>query len=103
MRDVFGAMLERYGQEAVLERTKTSLRAFLQPVLERNERETGEYPSLGWLDARLWRYLGREALEVGDVLCWQGLRLRVQSVRAVCLGEKILYRQGVLTREAERT
>lgn len=102
MRDVLGTMLDRYGQEAVLERTGASLRAFLQPVLEKNEAEAGAYPTSGWLDTRSWRYLGREALQTGDVLLWGDLRLRVCSVRAVHLGTRPLYWQGVLTREAEK-
>lgn len=95
-------ILARYGQEVTVERegrTET-VRAFLQPVRER--REIGSEPSAaGRLDGRLWLYLGRTALEEGDLAAWEGRRFRVRSGRPLYIGARLSHWRAVLERARE--
>lgn len=95
-------ILSRYGQEVTVERDETAktVRAFLQPVTERGE--AGPEPSaIGELDGRLWLYLGREALEAGDTVCWDGRRFRVRSGRPHYIGQRLSHWRAVLERARE--
>ena len=95
-------ILARYGQEVTVERggTAEAVRAFLQPVRERSE--DGPEPSaIGRLDGRLWLYLGRDALESGDTVRWNGLRLRVRSGRPHYIGRRLSHWRAVLERARE--
>ena len=46
--------VERYGQLVTVRSggSETTVRAFLQPVVEAGEGERTSYPSIGWLDGR---------------------------------------------------
>ena len=95
-------ILAQYGQEVTVERggTAETIRAFLQPVTERNE--DGPEPSaIGRLDGRLWLYLGRTALEAGDAVCWDGRRFRVRSGRPHYIGGRPSHWRAVLERARE--
>ena len=61
-------ILERYGQKVTVQTGETTVdvRAFLQPVPERSERAREEATPIGWVDVRLWLYLGQMALEETD-------------------------------------
>lgn len=87
--DRMAEALRRYGQTVVLSRKgeETETRAFLQPWPERGEQIPQNPTSLGWVDRRLWLYLGREALAPGDQAQWNGLRLRVRSSRPYAVGD----------------
>lgn len=95
-------ILARYGQEVTLERgggTET-VRAFLQPVTERDER-VPETTAVGHLDGRLWLYLGKAALEAGDAVTWNGRRFRVRSGRPHYIGAELSHWRAVLERARE--
>lgn len=95
-------LLERYGQEVTVERedgTET-VRAFLQPLRKRDEAAP-EAAAIGWLDGRLWLYLGRTAVEAGDAISWNGRRFRVRSGRPHCIGDTLCHWRAVLERARE--
>ncbi len=95
-------ILKQYGQTVTVEREGRAedVRAFLQPVRER--RESGPEPSaIGGLDGRLWLYLGRAALESGDVVSWEGRRFRVRSGRPHYIGARLSHWRAVLERARE--
>lgn len=103
MRDWIGAVLERYGQSVTVERggESVSVRAFLQPVTERNEQVPEDFTGIGWLDGRLWLYLGRMEVEPGDVLIWNGSGYRVRSSRPYYIGAELLYWWAALEQARE--
>lgn len=101
MKKWIEAVLERYGQTVTLERQQRTAQAFLQPVTARNEQTAEDFSGIGWLDGRLWLYLGAAELETGDTLAWNGMRFRVRSCRAWAIGGTVLYWWASLEREKE--
>ena len=97
-------ILARYGQEITVEHRETAetVRAFLQPLRERDEA-VPETTAVGWLDGRLWLYLGRAALEAGDVVTWNGRRFRARSGRPHYIGDTLCHWRAVLERARETT
>lgn len=95
-------ILERFGQEVTVERAGTAenVRAFLQPITQRDEA-VPETAAIGWLDGRLWLYLGRTAVEAGDLVCWNGQRFRVRSGRPHYIGDTLCHWRAVLERARE--
>ncbi len=95
-------ILARYGQEAAVEHGGTSetVRAFIQPLTEQDEA-VPEMAAVGWLDGRLWLYLGRKAVEAGDVVSWNGQRFRVRSARPHYIGGTLCHWRAVLERARE--
>lgn len=102
MRRWVETVLSRYGQEVSLERETGAerVRAFLQPVTERDEA-VPEIAETGWLDGRLWLYLGLTALEAGDRIAWNGERFRVRSARPHYIGDTLCHWRAVLERARE--
>lgn len=96
------ALLSRYGQEIAVERERgtETVRAFLQPIRERDE-SVPETTAAGWLDGRLWLYLGRTVVEAGDTVLWRGRRFRVRSGRPHYIGERLCHWRAVLERARE--
>lgn len=96
------ALLRRYGQEVTVEGKDGSktVRAFLQPLTERDER-VPETAAVGWLDGRRWLYLGRAAVEAGDTVVWKSERFRVRSGRPHCIGDALCHWRAVLERARE--
>lgn len=96
-------VVERYGQTLRIESADVSgeVRAFLQPLTENNERSPSAVTGLGWLDTRLWLYLGREKLADGDGVVWGGTRFRVRSARPYAIGDEVLYWWALLETEKE--
>ena len=103
MTDWVRQVLERYGQEVVVrsEAGEASIRAFLQPVAERDEQMRTAPTPLGWKDGRLWLYLGQAALEAGEALVWNGMTFRVRSCRAYYIGGELSYYWAALEQERE--
>lgn len=104
MTDWVKAGLERFGQTAVIrsgDGGERPVRAFLQPVIKQGENLPGDVSSAGWVDGRLWRYIGQEALGEDDLLLWQGLTFRVRSCRAVFFRDALCHWQASLEREKE--
>lgn len=96
-------ILNRYGQTVTLRRagTEEQIRAFLQPVAERAETAPKQRTPVGWLDGRLWLYLGRRAAQTGDTVVWKDMEFRVRSGRPVYVGEELSHWRAVLERERE--
>lgn len=81
------AILNRYGQELTVENEggRTSVRAFLQPVLERGQEQSVPTP-LGLRREDRFLYLGPAELELtaGESwVCWNGQDYEVQSAHPV--------------------
>ena len=96
-------ILERYGQTVTLETAEgeTGARAFLQPVQERQEQLPTAATELGWVDGRLWLYLGQEPLAPGDTVHWNGMALRVRSSRPYYIGDALNHWWASLERRWE--
>ena len=96
-------ILERYGQSAALVNKdgEKMIRAFLQPERAREECVPGGQTPIGWVDERLWSYIGLEAVEPGDVIKQGGTAYRVRSSRAFRLGDAVHHWWAVLERERE--
>ena len=95
-------ILARYGQEVTVEHEGAveTVRAFLQPVTQRDER-VPDAAAIGWLDRRLWLYLGRRAVKAGDTVVWNGRRFRVRSGRPHYIGGTLCHWRAVLERARE--
>lgn len=95
-------ILTKYGQEVTVERgdEAETVRAFLQPVRERDEA-VPEVAAIGWLDRRLWLYLGQAAVKAGDVVRWNGRRFRAKSGRPHYIGDQLCHWRAVLERARE--
>ena len=96
-------IFSEYGQAVAVVRgtERRTLRAFLQPVAERDETELFTMTALGSVDDRLWKYLGPEELTAEDRVAWNGLTFRVRSCRPHCVGERVEYWWAMLEREKE--
>lgn len=93
MTDWMGVILKRHGQTVTVSASEgeESVRAFLQPVTEKNEQLPGDMSELGYLDDRLWLYLGKREVQPGDALAWNGLTFRVRSSRPYYIGGVLMY------------
>ncbi|QNL43715.1 hypothetical protein H8790_09575 [Oscillibacter hominis] len=102
MTERLSEIVSRYGQEATLIRdgAETPIRAFIQPSADRNRLEDAA-DVLGRGDERLYVYLGRTAVEPGDVLVWQGLRLRVRTSSPYYVGRELSHYWAALRMEWE--
>ena len=103
MTDWVRQVLERYGQDVTVDTAdgERTARAFLQPVAERDERARSDFTSIGWVDGRLWLYLGQTALEEGESLAWEGRRFRVRSCRPYYIGNALSHYWAALEQERE--
>lgn len=93
MTDWVRQVLERYGQDVTVDTAdgERTVRAFLQPMTERDERARSDVTSIGWVDGRLWLYLGQTALEEGEALAWEATRFRVRSCRPYYIGNALSH------------
>ena len=64
-------------------------------------RCSGTVTPIGWVDDRLWSYIGLEAVEPGDVIVQGGVSYRVRSSRAYWLGDAVHHWWALLERERE--
>lgn len=103
MTDWVWQAMARYGQKVTVQAgdTTVSVRAFLQPVTERDEKVRETVTPIGWVDGRLWLYLGQMALEETDTLGWNGWTFRVRSCRPYYVGDRLSHYWAVLERERE--
>lgn len=103
MRDWIQRVLERYGQTVTVEREGEGVsgRAFLQPVAERGEQVPEDFTGIGWLDGRLWLYLGQTEVGAGDLILWNSMEFRVRSSRPYHIGDEPLYWWASLERTKE--
>ena len=93
MTDWVRQVLERYGQDVTVDTAdgERTVRAFLQPMTERDEWARSDVTSIGWVDGRLWLYLGQTALEEGEALAWEATRFRVRSCRPYYIGNALSH------------
>lgn len=103
MRRWTEAVLARYGEKAAVETAagRIETRAFLQPMRQRREQAPDTATEIGWVDGRLWRYLGQAALEPGDTVRWNGMAFRVRSSRPYYAGGVLNHWWASLERERE--
>ena len=103
MTDWIWRVTARYGQNVSVQTGEetVSVRAFLQPVPERSERVRETVTPIGWVDGRMWQYLGQMALEAGDILTWNDLTFRVRSCRPYYIGDRLSHYWAALEREWE--
>lgn len=96
-------ILRRFGQRAVLRRAngEEEATAFLQPVTERDEAVPETMTALGWVDGRLWLYLGRTPVRTGDIVAWNDMEFRVRSGRPHYVGGELSHWRAVLERKRE--
>ena len=71
------------------------------PMTERDERARSDVTSIGWVDGRLWLYLGQTALEEGEALAWEATRFRVRSCRPYYIGNALSHYWAALEQERE--
>lgn len=101
--NALAGILTRYGQTVTLksgEITRT-VRAFIRPEVRRDEAVPGTQTAIGWVDDRLWRYIGTAEVRSGDVIVWNETAFRVRSSRAYALGDAVHHWQASLERERE--
>lgn len=103
MRDWVREVLGRYGQAVTVETGGglVSARAFLQPVTERGEKVPDAVTGIGWIDGRLWLYLGQTPVGTRDRVVWKGTAFRVRSGRPYYIGDKEAYWWASLEQEKE--
>ena len=103
MTGVMGEILERYGQTVTLRSRdgEKSVRAFIQPAAARDEIVPGEQTPIGWVDERLWSYIGLAAVEPGDIIRQGNTAYRVRSSRAYWLGDQVHHWWALLETERE--
>lgn len=107
MRARLERMMETYGQSVILSRRDTgetaTVRAFLQPILRRQEDLPVTATPLGAVSGQRWLYIGQSGQELrpGDRVACGKLRLVVQETRAVWWKDEILYCWALLRREKE--
>lgn len=96
-------ILERYGQSVTLKNKdgEQEIRAFLQPEKARTETVPGEQTPIGWVDERLWSYIGLAAMEPGDIIRQGNTAYRVRSSRAYWLGDQVHHWWALLETERE--
>ena len=102
MTDWFREILSRYGQEVTVRTAdgEVPARAFLQPVTAKEEQVPDAVTGIGWIDGRLWLYLGKMPVGLLDRVLWNGTTFRVRSSRPYHIGETLTY--GWASLEAER-
>lgn len=94
---------EQYGQTVTLRRAsgQRTVRAFIQPMPERQETVPEAQTAIGWMDGRLWRYIGPEEVQPGDGVLWNGQAYRVRSSRVYYLGDAAQHWWAALELERE--
>ena len=101
MKTVWEQILARYGQDLTMEPGGQTVQAFFQPLAEKSEQVPDEMTGIGWLDGRLWLYLGQTALEEGEALAWEATRFRVRSCRPYYIGNALSHYWAALEQERE--
>ena len=102
MRARLDALLEQYGQNAVLTRREDGqtipLRAFVQPVLRQREDLPLTPTPLGAASGQRWLYVGcgAQPLALGDWVDCGEWKLAVQEASAVYWQDEVFYWRAVL-------
>ncbi len=103
MRAQIRAILEHHGQQVRVQsgERRKEMYALLQPARQKREQVPETVSPIGWMDERLWQYLGSEKVSPGDRLFWREMVFQVRSSRAYLLGEEPLYWWASLVPERE--
>ncbi|WP_295584227.1 hypothetical protein [uncultured Oscillibacter sp.] len=103
MRAWVKRVMDRWGQSVRVETADFTgeVRAFFQPLAQRSERVPSAVTALGWVDERLWLYLGGTKVSPGDRLAWNGQRFRVRSARPYGPGNTALFWWALAEAEKE--
>lgn len=107
MKGQLEAILVRHGQRVTLKKRETDesleVRAFLQPILKKQEQPPVAVTPLGAVNEQRWLYLGSSqvAIAPGDRVQQGETRLAVQEARGVFLGTELLYHWALLQPEKE--
>ena len=103
MSDWIREILSRYGQKVTIQTAdgQVPAQAFLQPVTQREENVPDAVTGIGWIDGRLWLYLGQMPLGPADRVLWNGTVFRVRSSRPYYIKETLTYWWASLETERE--
>lgn len=102
MKTQLDAILSRYGQNMTLTKEDSgetlAIRAFLQPVLKKQEPAPITVTPLGAVSRQRWIYIGSGDIRIrpGDRVDHELLALQVQEARAVYCGDTLLYHWALL-------
>lgn len=93
MTDWVRVILNRHGQTVTVCRAESeeTARAFLQPVTEKKEQVPDIMIGLGYVDERLWLYLGQKEVQPEDRVVWNDMEFQVRSSRPYYIGEMLMY------------
>ena len=101
MKTGWEQVLARYGQDLTMEPGGQTVQAFFQPLAEKSEQVPDEITGIGWVDGRLWLYLGQMVLGEADHVMWNGLTFRVRSCRPYYIGGRLSHYWAALELERE--
>ena len=107
MSGPFDNLLSRYGQSITLTPASTgegkALRAFVQPILRREEGLPLAPSPLGAVSTERWLYLGSggQPLSPGDQVDTGNLSLTVQEARTIFWQDRPFYQWAILRRRKE--
>ena len=99
MRVLLVRALARWGQTVT--HNGEALRAFLQPVEQREKAAPYDVHPLGPIDDRLWVYIGLKEVAPGDVIAWNGRSFTVRDSRPWYLGNTLSHWWATLETEKE--
>lgn len=99
MRVLLVRALARWGQTVTV--NGEALRAFLQPVEQREKAAPYDAHPLGPIDDRLWVYIGLKEVAPGDVIAWNGRSFTVRDSRPWYLGNTLSHWWATLETEKE--
>lgn len=107
MTGTFDLLLSRYGQKVTLTPRATgqpvALRAFLQPILQKQEDLPIAPSPLGAVSRERWLYLGSggQPLAPGDQVDAEGLSLIIQEARTIFWQDQPFYQRAQLRKRKE--
>ena len=107
MTGTFDLLLSRYGQSVTLTPRASgqpiALRAFLQPILTKQEDLPIAPSPLGAVSSERWLYLGSgsQPLAPGDQVDTEGLALVIQAARTVVWQDQPFYQRAMLRKRKE--
>lgn len=102
MTEGFQRALTRHGQTVTLTQggNARKILAFLQPVTEKNQTPYA-VTAIGTVDGRVWLYLGREAVAIGDTMTWGSEKFTVGNSAPIYVGEELSHWWATLKKAEE--
>lgn len=95
--------LAKFGDRMTLKNQEGEkpIRAFVSPETTLEEVIPGEKTGIGWLDHRLWKYIGLEEVQPGDTIVWLRTAYRVRNSRAYYFNGELHHWWASLDEERE--